>query len=249
MARQLAHGDTVYVPCSRLDGIGDIGTALYRTRVEGVQGKRVTVSLPGGKVSKPIGMSLLHRDVGILVLNIGDFETERTLLDPLAKSVAQFCRLLVPDDQILSVRVRSLGELKQVWIKEQAVYTHVIWIGHGSKDGLRFAVDGLISADQLCEELRVTGAPKKTYVSLCCKTGFSSFGGTMSRAKICDSFVGPFHSVEGAVASQFCQTFLTCHFLSGETTGVSFNHARKWVPGGASFRLWSSGKLKAGAKA
>lgn len=244
MAQNLTIDETVYVPCSCIDDLENTGIALYKTKVNAVDGRKVKVQLRDGNPSKWIGSSLLHRDIGILVLNIGDFETEHTLLDPLAKSIAQFCRLLVPDDQIRSVRIRSLQELKKFWHKEQKAYSHVIWIGHGSKTGIKFAVDDWKNAETLSQELKVHGAPQKTYISLCCKTGYKSFGSIMSKAPICRNFIGPFHSVDGAVASQFCQTFLTSHFLDGRSTGVAFRHARKSVPGSASFRLWKSGQLK-----
>jgi hypothetical protein len=249
MATNLRVGETVYVPCSRLAEGAPTGTALYRTSVVEAESTKVRVATVGGETSEWIGASIVHRDVGILMVNIGDFATEHTLLDPLAKSVAQFCRLLVPDDQLRSVRVRSLRELVQFWSKEQSAYSHVIWIGHGGPDGMMFAVDGWVSADILCSKLRIHGAPKKTYISLACKSGYRRFGGIMSEAAICKQFLGPFQSIQGAVASQFCQTFLTHHLLEGSTVGVSFRKARVSVPGSASFRLWNSGKLKAGPRA
>jgi hypothetical protein len=248
MASNLQISETVYVPCSRVPELISSGTALYRTQIRAINQLRAKVQIPGGGESEWIGTSLLHRDVGVLVINIGDFETEHTLLDPLAKSVTQFCRLLVPDDQIRSIRVRSVTELVKFWQANQAAYSHVVWIGHGSSAGIKFGVDGWRSAEELSTDLRVHGAPKKVYISLCCQTGYKAFGGTISKAPICRQFLGPFHSVQGAVASQFCQTFLTGHMLNGKTVGVAFNHARASVPGGASFRLWNSGKLKAGPR-
>lgn len=248
MAKNLNAGDTVYVPCSRICALERSGVALHRTQVATIEGKKVKVRVPGGDESDWIGVSLVHRDVGILVINIGDFASEHILLDPLAKSVAQFCRLLVPDDQIRQIRVRSLAELKKVWHNEQAAYSHVIWIAHGSENGIKFGVDGWISSETLSNELKIPGAPRKIYISLCCKTGYKSYGSIMSKATICSYFLGPFHAVAGAVASQFCQTFLTSHLLDGKTVGVAFKHARTSVPGGASFRLWNSGRLKAGPR-
>lgn len=248
MARKINIGENVYVLCSRVPGLENKGIALDKTEVLDICGRKVKIKLSNGCKSEWIDSALIHRDVGILILNIGDFNTERNLLDPMAKSVKQFCWLLVPDDQFESVRIRSLEELKVYWQNNQAAYSHVIWIGHGNKTSLNFAVGGWINAETLKEELRVHGAPKKTYVSLCCKTGYQSIGAVMSKAPICENFLAPFHSVEGAVASQFCQTFLTSHILHGKSAGVAFNHASKSVPGRTSFRLWNSGKLKAGPK-
>ena len=239
MATGLAVGDTVYVPCSRVRGLENTGVSLYRSEVVEVSHSRVRVGVQDGSTSDWIGASLVHKSVGILVLRIGDFETEQTLLDPLAKSVTQFCRLLLPDDQVRAVRVRSLDELQQLWQREQAAYSHVIWIGHGSEAGINFGVGGWVDAETLGRTLRVYGAPRKIYISLCCKTGYKSFGSALSRTTMCNRFLGPFHSVEGAVASQFCQTFLASHLLEGRTVGVAFRKARGSVPGSTSFRLWT----------
>ena len=246
MATGLQNGDSVYVPCSQVPGLEDYGVALYSTTVVDVGRCKVRIRRRDGSASDWLGASLVHRGVGILVLNIGDFASEHSLLDPLAKSVMQFCKLLVPDDQIRSVRVRSLAELKTLWRSEQSVYSHVVWIGHGKATGIKFGVDGWVGPSKLGDELRVRGAPRKTYISLCCKSGYKSFGSVLSKTTICSNFIGPFHTVEGAVASQFCQTFLASHLLDGKTVGVAFNKARDSVPGSVSFRLWRAGNLKAG---
>lgn len=248
MATGLAVGDTVYVPCSRVSGLENTGVSLYRSEVVDVGHSKVKVQVRDGSTSEWIGASLVHKSVGILVVNIGDFETEHTLLDPLAKSVTQFCRLLLPDEYLRAVRIRSLDELHEFWQREQAAYSHVIWIGHGSETGIKFGVGGWVDAEILGRTLRVYGAPRKIYISLCCKTGYKNFGSTLSRTTMCSRFLGPFHSVEGAVASQFCQTFLASHLLEGRTVGVAFRKARSSVPGSTSFRLWTAGHLTAGPR-
>jgi len=131
-----------------------------------------------------------------------------------------------------------LAELKKFWVDNQAAYTHVIWIGHGSDIGLKFGVDGMIDVDSLTEALRVHGAPEKIYISLVCKAGRKGFGAAVSRTAICRYFLGPFDAVEGTIASQFCQTFLGSHLLNEASAGVTFKHARQAAPGGSSFRLW-----------
>ena len=248
MAGNLQVGERVYVPCARIPELRDRGVALYETQVVYVQGQRARVDLPGGVASDWIGFPLLHRNVGILIINVGDFFSEHGLLDPLAKSVGQFCRLLVPEDQMRQVRVRSLAELENLWQREQSLYSHVVWVGHGSRNGMNFAVDGWVAPALLNRTLRLRGAPRKTYISLCCEHGYKSYGAEISRSTICSDFIGPFHSVPGATASQFCQTFLASHLLEGRTVGVAFRHAREGVPGTASFRLWRAGRLKAGPR-
>ncbi len=244
MASNLRIGDTVYVPCAAFPELADRDTALYRTEVVAVERRSVSVKLPSGEQSALIGSSRVHKDVGILVIEIGDFATEAALLDPLAKSVLQFIRLLVPDDQVRIVKVRSRSELTKFWRINQATYSHVVLIGHGDKDLLGFAADGDVAAADVIHSFEVVGAEPKTFVSLACKTGFATFGGKFSRSAICKEFIAPFHSVHGAIASQFCQTFFTSHFLEGKSAKVAFNHARANVPGGVSFRLWSNGNMQ-----
>ena len=194
-------------------------------------------------------MSLAHNSLGLIIVSIGDFETEETLINPLSKSVLQYARLLMPDDILRHVRVRSVPELKTIWNQNQAAYTHVVIIGHGSPKGIKFGVDGWVSAKRLNQEVvRVWGGSKKTIISLCCKTGYKSFCGSVSSYAQCSYFIGPYHSVHGAVASQFCQTFLAHHFLEGKTVVVAFKRSRDSVAGSASFRLWASNQLKAGPK-
>lgn len=241
-----AVGDRVYVPCLLVPDLEDQDTALYRTKISSINARSATVEVPRGAVSGPIGVGRLHSDVGILIINIGDFVSEAALLDPLAKSVLQFCRLLVPDDQVIAVKVRSVAELKAFWIKNHRAYTHVILIGHGNRDCIGFGVDGDVNLPTLDDALKDRGAKPKSFISLCCKTGYADFGKTFSRFTICKTFAAPFHSVHGATASQFCQTMLTWMLVEGRTTKVAFRSARNSVPGGVSFRLWQNGELSAG---
>lgn len=235
--------DSVYVPCVAFPELSNYDTALYKTKVLSTQKNSVSVQLPGGIASAYIGSSRVHKDVGILLIEIGDFATESATLDPLAKSILQFCRLLVPDDQLRSVKVRGREELRKFWHLYQGAYSHVVLIGHGGEDLLSFEVDGDVKTGDIAGILKVKKAKPKLFISLACKTGFKSFGGVLSKETICRDFLGPFHSVHGALASQFCQTFLVSHLLDGKTTKVAFNHARLSVPGGVSFRHWHKGTL------
>ena len=158
-------GQQVYVPCMLVPELKDQNTALYRTKISSVAGNSASVELPTGIVSAPIGVSRLHSDVGILIISIGDFISESALLDPLTKSVLQFCRLLVPDDQVFAVKVRSVAELQKYWSKNQAAYTHIVLVGHGDKDGLGFGVDGDVSLETLDETFKHRRAKSKTFIS------------------------------------------------------------------------------------
>jgi hypothetical protein len=247
MAQDLAVGDTVYVPCARF-GLSEQPLALYELRVEQVHGRSVEVSLPAGQPSRCIAASLVHKNIGIAVLRIGDFVNELALLDPLAKSIFQYCRLLLHDSMVKLQDVRSLAELSRWWAANHRAFSHIVIIGHGQSNGIRFAVDDWVGAQSLGAHLPCPATQRKVLLSLCCHTGYAEFGQTASQEDMCSAFVGPFHSVHGAIASQFCQTFLAYQLLEGETPAVAFRHARNAVPGSTSFRFWQKGRLKAGPK-
>jgi hypothetical protein len=238
-----AVGDTVLVPSSQLPGGESYPFALHQTTVRETRARSVRVAAANGEWSDWIATSKCHATFGVLVLNIGDNSTEATLLDPLAKSLLQFCRLLADDASVRALKVRSVAELRTVWSVNHAAVSHVIVVGHGSPQGLTFAVDGLVPPDQLATSLTVPGASPKTFVSLACATGLKSFGGQFSRSAVCKTFLAPFHSVHGAVASQFAQTFLASQLLGGESTAVAFKHARAKVLMSLSFRLWRRGEM------
>jgi hypothetical protein len=250
MAKNLQPEEDVYVPWSRLPNFGagdDHPSAFYKTKVVEVVDRSVRLQLPNGAISAPLGSSAIHRNIGILVVRIGDFGTEFILLDPLAKSVLQFSRLLVNDDVRL-LEVRTLAELEHCWTKDHAVYRHVVFVGHGSQNGIHFGTEGERSAAQIVQTLTTDNVAPKIFISLCCQTGFAAFGKAFSKAPFCEAIVAPYHSIHGAVASQFCQTFLAFHLLDGRTTSVAFNQSSEAIPGGKSLRLWQNGKLKAGVR-
>ncbi len=97
MATHFAVNDKVFVPASRIPGMEGHPSAFYETRIAELGVRKVKVHLQGGATSEWIGSGLCQMNIGIFIFTIGDLETETGLLDPLAKSVLQYCRLLVPD--------------------------------------------------------------------------------------------------------------------------------------------------------
>src|SRR5690242_8993954 len=126
MAKNLHVGDTVFVPTTLLAGIGDQASAFYKTNVHQIQGRSVRVGV--GANFQWVASSKCQRNIGLLIFNFGDFDSEMTLLDPLSKSVVQFCRLLATDEYVRFLKIRSLRELELAWQREQAIYSHVVVI-------------------------------------------------------------------------------------------------------------------------
>ncbi|MDO4693010.1 MAG: hypothetical protein Q4A62_00055 [Eikenella sp.] len=185
-------------------------------------------------------------------MEIGDLKTELTLLDPLTKSVLQYCRLLVSDDYLKSYKIRSLEELKLIWEKEHNLFSHIIFIGHGSGDdneegGIIFPNKKIASPSDLASIFEIkhissSNVAKKVFLSLCCKTAYKKVAKPFSQSKICEYFIAPLRSVHGAVASQYVQTFLAYNLLQGENVPIAFRHACI-TPDGTVFRLWEKGRL------
>ncbi|ARR52635.1 hypothetical protein HY78_03825 [Rhizorhabdus wittichii DC-6] len=168
MAKNLAVGEMIYVPAALVD-VEDLPSAFLRTAVEDVAGRKVRITFRGA--DHWIASSRCQRNVGLLIICIGDWATEATLLDPLSKTVLQFCRLLVPDDQVRFYKVRSIAELRAIWVREHATYSHVILIGHGNGSAVQFANDRWQTAAQLDPVLSIPGAAAKYFVNLACQGG------------------------------------------------------------------------------
>lgn len=245
MAANIQIGNTVFVPTTLLPNPEQYGTALTTRTVANVQGRKATLALPQGVFSPPIAFSKLHTDLKILVLRVGDFATEANLLDPLAKSVLHFLRLFIDDSFVQLLQVRSLEELLVWWAVNANGYSHVVLIGHGNMaaGAIQFAVGGNKTAADFGAALTATNSPI-TFISLACQSGLQIFSKPFSSLPFCSAFIAPFHSVQGAVASQFCQSFFANHFVEGRSLGVAFKDARAATPGSTSFRLWRNGELK-----
>lgn len=242
MAIALQENEQVFVPTSILEKDVSSPSAFYRTRVLELQNRSAKVDV-GGNETEWVATSKCQRNIGIAIIAVGDLETERTLIDPLSKSILQFARILCSDDYVHFYKVRSKGELEKIWEIQHRVYSHVVVVGHGDGSALKFAVDGMVPAADLGNELDIDGVDRKTFINLSCELGKASYGKPFSNLAVCDAFIGPFHSVHGAIASHFVQSFLIYHLLHGETLGVAFRHARDGVAGGASFRMWRYGNL------
>ncbi len=241
MPQKFAVGQTVYVPSSLLPNGERYPTSLHRTTVTSIQARSARVNISGGAESDWIATSKIHENAGIVIVAIGDFQTEETLLYPLAKSILQFSRLLLDDSAVVNIRVRAIGEFGNWWAINHAAYSHVILIGHGSPTAIQFGYGGSRSPELFGSRVFKVNATKKTFISLCCETGKATFAKSFSKLSPCGHLIAPYHSVHGAVASQFFETFMCWHLLYGKSIKVAFKKAAETVPGTDIFRLWKDG--------
>ena len=243
MAQNLQPGERVFVPTSLLPNPASYGTALVVRTVLGTAGRSATLDLHHGATSLPIATSKLHRNVGILIVRIGDLETEQILLDPLAKSVLQFARLFMDDSIVQLLQVRSIAEI-ETWLPRNAArFSHVVFVGHSDGRGIKFGVGGFKAATLFGSALGPAPTHRLTFLSLACESGRASFAQAFSQLPFCEAFIAPFHAVHGAIASQYCQSFFAHALLLGETLTVAHRHARESTPGSTSFRLWRAGAM------
>jgi len=237
-------GDQVYVPRSLLGLDENDVSPFYRTTVRERQNRSVRVDKPGGTLSDHIATSKITSNFGVLIIRIGDFN-EDGLIDPLAKSVLHYCRMLLPSDSVRLIELRTEAELIRLWRDLHGMCHQVVIVGHGSPNGFLFGENN-VSPDRLTEIFCAPQPSAKEFISLGCQTGYASFGSAFSRAACVSHFLAPFHSVHGCVASLFTQTFLHERLLATCSAKVAFKHAREDLKGAASFRLWENGTLTAG---
>lgn len=245
MAKKLEIGETVFIPYSRIDPeFLDRPNPFFETAVSMTEGRSIKIVLPNGEESELIGTSLVHRNIGILIIQIGDFFSENTLLNPLSKTILQFCRLLLGDDAFVQFeKCRTKEEFEFIWRNNFCLHKHIILIGHGTKDSLIFGMNKRVHSLEIKEIMNYSKFPK-SILSLCCKTGRSNFSQVISTSPMIENIIAPFHSIHGVVASQFTQTYLLNHLLKGMTDKAAFNRATKIIPNDTVFRFWENGILQ-----
>ncbi|MBN1459935.1 MAG: hypothetical protein JXA57_10375 [Armatimonadetes bacterium] len=212
--------------------------------IHSLDGRGVIIEYKDGTKSPKVATWLVHTDVGVLLIRIGDFRTEFFTLDPLAKSLLQYFRLLLPEEAVRMCEIRSLAELRYLWQQEHRVRQHIVLVGHGRQQGdLLFGADGWTHVSAIGGVLDSHGVSGKNVVCLCCEAGYAAFGKTLSQMSFCGSVIAPLRGLHSAIGSQFCQSLFAYHLLEGESVRVAFKHARRAVPGSTLFRLWQSGSL------
>lgn len=237
-------GEQVYVPRSVLGLDENAISPFHRTTVRARNERSVQVDLPDGSRSRLIATSKVSASFGVLIIRIGDFN-EDGLIDPLAKSILHYCRMLLPGDAVRLVELRTEQELVRLWNDAHAVCKQVVIVGHGPPNGYLFG-ENSISPSRLADILCGPAAAPKEFVSLGCQTGLASFGKSFSKAACVSHFLAPFHSVHGCAASLFTKTYLHERLLAASSPKVAFKRARERLEGAASFRLWQGGNLTAG---
>jgi len=239
-------GDTVHVPSSKA-GIGvNYPSAMVSGEIQAIQNAKIIITLPNGNLSHPIYIKLARRKLCFLIVQIGDFQTEQTLLVPLRKSILQYTRLILTDDYIKCVSIRSIDEFIYYWHKNHALISHLVLIGHGRPDAILFGENNWIPALDFRSKLSVDGpiGEAKQIISLCCKTGGGNFGKPVSAAQICEIFLGPSGNIHASSASLFYQSYLAYHLVNGYTSDRAYDYARIANPGAVEFNLWKERKLR-----
>lgn len=231
-------GETVWVPSARLHGTQPF--ALTQRKVLNVVERSVVVDDVNSETVK-VSTRLVHsRSLGFLIVRVGDLSTETTLLDPLAKSVLQYLRLLISDSEVRMLQVRTAAEVGAFMEKDGAAISHVILIGHGSPKYF-LALEEKLSGTEMGLILD-QGAPK-IVISLACSTGMTGFAHDLSGSPSIREFVAPFREAHGAAASIFVQTLLHKHLLMGHEFRTAFRIANESLEG-THFRHWRKGQLQ-----
>ena len=236
--------EKIHVPSLKAGLTFDYPYSMTSGEICDLTDKYIKINLPNGEISEEIPISLARKKLGILIIQIGDFESELTLLEPLKKTIIQFTRLLLNDEYIHSYSVRSPDELRYIWEKEHLITSHIILIGHGDALSIKFGSKHKVNASDFIKLLSTDGGvgEAKQVISLCCKTGSKSFGGTVSGTPNIEAFIGPSSVLHGANASQFLQSYLTYHFLYGYKSSTAYEYARATSPGASDFVFWRKTK-------
>jgi hypothetical protein len=237
-------GQEVLVPAASIGSAGD-GPALLERLVLDTSGRSIFVDGIDNTV-KRVPSKFVHREFGLALIRVGDFRSESTLLDPLVDSLGAYFNLLLPLERHWIWKIRTLDELEEQWETNHSLLTHVVLIGHGSSKAFDF-VGGAMTGDELGAALTALApaTPPKDFISIACETGRSPFAKHFSQTPICQSILGAFQEIHGAVALQFVETYFSSLLLIGSSSRVALRRAQEGLPSGTHFAEWRDGRKTA----
>lgn len=237
-------GDTVFCSTLQLDKNALTDEALVEGKVLSLIKRSAVVDFRKEIGTRTVGTVKLHKKVSFLLIEFGDFSNESTNLDPLAKSILAFLRLLISDEALIKfIKLRSEEELDYA-LKHYGVYSHIILVGHGTKNGSLVAGDaGRITSASMATLVERHCESTTTFLSMCCHSGEAAFSKLVSSSSCCDILIAPLGSIHSCSASQFVQSFLSYHLLDGMRPRSAFEKARENTPGSASLRIWKNGRI------
>ena len=207
---------------------------------------------------------------GFLVLQLGDREAEYTV-DQAARAIHGSLQSLFAS---CGVRVdfeirRTPEELAAFMAYARDLYSHIVLIGHGDKDGLKFrsiSIDtpndeseaerrarrNIVSAQRIVDLLGCDlGCRDVEILSLCCHSGCDEMGAALSAAKNVSSVIAPVKEVSMQWAAHFVTDYFLRVFVNDEHTDDAVPAAvlacsnqstatpTNYVP----MRVWRNGQL------
>lgn len=236
--------DTVFCSTLQLDKKADTDEALVEGKVISVAEKSAIVDFRSGIGIRKVGTVRLHKKISFLLIEFGDFANESTNLDPLAKSILAFLRLLISDGALVKfIKLRSEQELEYS-LKHYGAYSHIILVGHGTAKGCLLAGDSVkITSATMTFLVERYCETTTTFLSMCCHSGEAAFAKAVSSSSRCGILIAPLGPIHSCSASQFVQSFLSYHLLDGMRPKSAFDKARENTPGSASLRFWKGGRI------
>jgi hypothetical protein len=197
-----------------------------------------------------------RRYTKILIVRIGDWETEQLTLNPLADSLKAQLSLLLPPGFVDVEYIRTLDELKGALklhgggksTEGKTPWGYAVLVGHGRSGGNA----GMNFGGTWCTPLAIAGAigglgpGRKSFseakiISVCCHTGDPSFAETISDT-LNSTFVGPSESVHSYEAAAFVLRLFYEHFLQGRLWSDAFRETcQASATFSTRFRCWRDG--------
>jgi hypothetical protein len=247
-----AHGGSVASGklLGRVDDDDDLAPGQYRTWNVQVHGVDETLQISSRR---------LRRHVKVLILRLGDWETEQTALNPLAQSLKAQLSLLLPPNAVDVEYIRTLDELAGALRvhggglgpsgrRQAEPWGFALLVGHGragQQAAIRFG-HNWHTAGQMAAAVRRLGPGRRSFsdarfISLCCETGDESFAKAFSAA-LTTTWLGPAGVLHAFEAAGFVQRLFFEHFLVPRLWTPAFTETRSATSTfSTSFRCWMNG--------
>jgi len=183
---------------------------------------------------------------GFLVCYIGGSAEREHTLETASKalhnslhSLFAACDLLVNYE-----RIRTAIELSEFLKEYRSNYSDIIFVGHGSKDGITFLdrpnpiagaeLSGLLGSDKCDNPVNL--------ISLCCHSGCATLAQSLSKAEHVTNVIAPNDKFDLRWAVHFVTGYYLHLYIAGMSFEDSVEHAAR-ISGNQPMCIWSGGEL------
>jgi len=175
---------------------------------------------PEGDRGRKFELSQTITNPGILVVELGHIQRDSTVQSAASALHASLTSLFLPcGGDVDFEQMRTTSELSQVLRVYRPNYSHIVLIGHGSRDGIQFMDQSTpVKGRELAGLLGPDGSDRPVQlISLCCHSGCKELASGLSEDRTISEVIAPAESFDMRWSVHFVIGYFLQLYLNGKS--------------------------------